>query len=201
MDDRSRRAGIVALLVLSAASLGLAPLALPPSYSWIRQTTSESAAQGVQGAWVARLGFLLFGLAVLWLVSFVGPRWGRWGARFLGAFGVLMLATAVFSHRPWLRDTSYDRFEDLLHSVTASAMGFAFAAGVVAVALRRRGPSRLDRSADTLAVAAAVIIPLAMSQGTAYQGLLQRSMFLVAFVWYAREGLRGALSRRHSRHG
>jgi len=193
LDDRSRRVGILALLVLSATCLGLAPLALAPSYSWVRYTTSESAAQGVQGAWVARFGFLLFGLAVLWLASFVGQRWGRWGALLLSTFGVLMLATAAFSHRPWVLDTPYDHLEDLLHSITASAMGFAFAAGVVAVGISRRGPSRLDRGADTLAVVVSVVLPLAMSQGTAYTGLLQRSMFLVAYIWYAREGLRGAL--------
>jgi hypothetical protein len=193
LDDRSRRVGILALLSLSATALGLAPLALPPSYSWVLYTTSESAAQGVQGAWVARLGFLLFGLAVLWLASFVGQRWGRWGALLLSTFGVLMLATAAFSHRPWVAGAPYDHFEDLLHSITASAMGFAFAAGVVAVGVSRRGPSRLDRGADTLAVVASVGIPLAMSQGGAYTGLLQRAMFLVSYVWYAREGLRGAL--------
>ncbi len=115
------------------------------------------------------------------------------GTRLLSAFGVLMLATAAFSHRPWVADAPYDHVEDLLHSITASAMGFAFAAGVVAVGVSRRGPSRLDRGADTVAVVASVVIPLAMAQGTAYTGLLQRSMFLVAYIWYAREGLRGAL--------
>jgi hypothetical protein len=147
----------------------------------------------VQGAWVARFGFLLFGFAVLWLASFASRRWGRWGALLLSTFGVMMLMTASFSHRPWVADAPYDHFEDLLHSITASAMGFAFAAGVVAVGVSRRGPSRLDRGVDTLAVIVSVVIPLAMSQGTAYTGLLQRSMFLMAYTWYAREGLRGPL--------
>jgi hypothetical protein len=192
LSERSQRTGIIGLLVLSAACLGLAPIALPSSYSWVLHTTSESAAQGLTGAWVARLGFLLFGFAVLWLVSFARQRWGRWGSLLLGTFGVMMLATAAFSHRPWLPAAPFDRFEDILHSFTASAMGLAFATGVVAVGIARRGPSLVDRGADILAVASSVVIPLAMSQGTAYTGVLQRSMFLVAYLWYAREAVRSA---------
>lgn len=45
-------------LATSMALLALAPLALPESYSWIELGTSESAAQGVEGAWVARAGFV-----------------------------------------------------------------------------------------------------------------------------------------------
>jgi hypothetical protein len=193
LTDRSRQAGILALLALSATCLALAPLALPPSYSWILHTTSEAAAQRVAGAWVTRSGFLLFGFAVLWLTSFAGRRWGRWGALLLGTFGVMMLMTAAFSHRPWVPDAPFDHFEDLLHSVTATSMGFAFAAGVVAVGVGRSDASRLDRSGDTLAVIASVVIPMAMSQGTALTGALQRLMFLVAYIWYAREVCHGAL--------
>jgi hypothetical protein len=53
---------------------------MPESYDWIEHTTSESAAQGVEGAWLARLGFLSFGLAVLWLSTGIKQTWAR-GAR------------------------------------------------------------------------------------------------------------------------
>jgi hypothetical protein len=102
----------------------------------------------------------------------------------------MMLGTAAFSHRPWLPGVPFDRIEDFLHSFTATAMGFAFAAGVIAVGIARRGPSRLDRSADVIAVASSVVLPLAMSQGTPYTGVLQRAMFLVAYLWYSREAAR-----------
>jgi hypothetical protein len=60
-DLAHQRAGIVTLLMLSAAAVAVAPLMLPGSYSWVRHAISESAAQGVVGAWVARLGLLLLG--------------------------------------------------------------------------------------------------------------------------------------------
>ncbi|HET9901772.1 MAG TPA: hypothetical protein VFR46_12025 [Actinomycetes bacterium] len=56
-------------LALSAIALGAAPALMPDDYSWIGHTTSESAAQGVSGAWLARLGFLLFGLSAIWLAA------------------------------------------------------------------------------------------------------------------------------------
>ena len=48
---------VCGLLAGAILALGLAPLAMPDSYSWIELGTSESAAQGTDGAWVARTGF------------------------------------------------------------------------------------------------------------------------------------------------
>ncbi len=181
--------GILACLAGSAAALALAPLLMPDSYSWVSHTTSESAAQGVSGAWLARLGFLMFGLAVLWLTAVSGARWGRWGKLFHGMFGVLMTAMAAFSHRPFESGITFDRTEDLLHSVTATAVGFAFAFGVVALMVRRPGRITSRRTLDVTALAASVAIPLSMSAWSGNAGLLQRLMFLVAYLWYTTEAL------------
>ena len=48
----------------------------------------ESAAQGLAGAWVARLGFVAFGLAVLWLAAGAAPGCGRGAVSMHAAFGV-----------------------------------------------------------------------------------------------------------------
>lgn len=186
------RVGVPLVLVLSALSLGLAPLAMPDGYSWILHSTSESAAQGLSGAWVARLGFLLFGLGVLWLAASPVRGWGVWASLMHGCFGVMMLGTAAFSHRPWLPGVPFDPVEDLLHSATATCMGFAFAIGVVLVALNRPRAEALSRLFDAVAVLASVVLPLAMSLGTPYTGVLQRSMFLMAYVWYGNAANRGA---------
>ena len=182
--------GVVTLLLLSAAALGMAPLALPPSYSWIAQGTSESAAQGLKNAWIARLGFLLFGFAVIGLVPLARSRWGGWGSVLLGTFGVLMVAAAAFSNLPWMPDVPGDDFEDVLHSVAATGMGIAFAGGVVAVGIRRRAPSRSVRGFDFVALAASVVLPIGMSVSDNYAGLLQRLMFSIAMIWFAAEALR-----------
>jgi hypothetical protein len=193
LSEERRRWAILVLLVGSGVAFLSAPLALPPTYSWLQHTISESAAQGLRGAWVARTGFLLYGLAVLWLTSVELRRWGTWGSTALATFGVMMLGTAAYSHRPWLSDVPFDPFEDFLHSATATIMGFAFAIGVILVGRGRAAPTRVDRGWDGVAVLASVVIPMAMMQGTQFTGLLQRAMFAVAYLWYGREAIQRAM--------
>jgi hypothetical protein len=80
----------------------------------------------------------------------------------------------------------FDRTEDLLHSVAATGMGFAFALGVVATALWRTR----RRVLDVIAVVAAVAIPLGMSAWPESGGAIQRLMFAVAYTWYGTEAVR-----------
>jgi hypothetical protein len=181
---------VLAGLALSALALLAAPLLVPSDYSWVSQTTSEAAAQGLEGAWMARLGFLLFGLPVVVLATVGRWRWGAWGAALHGAFGALMAAAAAFSDRPWQPGRHVDRVEDVLHSVAASAMGFAFAAGVVVVAVvAARTGQRRGTVLDVVAVVASVVLPLGMTVLPEAAGVLQRSMFAIAYAWYAREAL------------
>jgi hypothetical protein len=179
-------------LAISVAALATAPALLPAGYSWISRTTSESATQGLAGGWLGRLGFLFFGLSVLLLADVCRRGWGSWGTALHVAFGALMTAAATFSHRPWQAGVPFDRTEDLLHSVAATGMGLAFAAGVVAVMFERASLRRRLRVLDVMAVAASVAIPLAMSAVPSIDGLLQRLMFAVAYAWYVTEAVRGA---------
>jgi hypothetical protein len=171
----------VVLLAGSALALAVAPVLMPTSYSWIVHTTSESAAQGIEGAWLARLGFLLFGFGVLVLV-WAHPAWSPRARASHTAFGVLMVSAAAFSTRRWQPGASYDKVEDALHSVVASGLGVAFALGVLAVVMSQRPAIRL---LGPLAVAASIVLPLGMSLWDGAAGVLQRTMFAVAYTWYA----------------
>jgi hypothetical protein len=71
-------------------------------------------------------------------------------------------------------------------------MGVAFAAGVVAVAIRRRRRPHGRGVLDGIAVVASVAVPLAMTALPSADGLLQRLMFAIAYAWYGTEALRGA---------
>jgi hypothetical protein len=92
-------------------------------------------------------------------------------------------------------DDELRRTEDLLHSVAATGMGFAFALGVVAAMLWQGDLPRRWRLLDVAAVAASVVIPLGMAAIPEAQGLLQRVMFAVAYVWYAGEAVHMARDR------
>ncbi|MCB0117033.1 MAG: DUF998 domain-containing protein [Caldilineaceae bacterium] len=179
----------LAALAASALALGLAPLALADSYSWVEHTTSESGGQGVQGAWLARSGFVLFGLAVLWLVHLRTLRWRQPATVFHIVFAVCMVGVAAFSLRSWVTGAAYDAIEDLLHSECATVMGFAFAFGVTAVAFQRRSRGQRWRALDAVAVVASVVLPIWMSIDGSVDGAVQRAMFVIAYLWYAREAL------------
>jgi hypothetical protein len=187
---RARGLLVACLLIASAVAVGLAPRLMPASYSWVVHTTSESAAQGVDGAWLARLGFLVFGLAVLALCVVAQRRWSGLATVMHGAFGVLMVAAGTFSARSWEAGVPFDRVEDVLHSVAATGMGFAFALGVLAVASGGwRHRQTVRRMLDVLAVAASVVVPLSMMAAPDLAGVLQRSMFAIAYLWYLGESL------------
>ncbi|MCO5317446.1 MAG: DUF998 domain-containing protein [Microthrixaceae bacterium] len=186
---------IVAMLVSSVALLLLAPLVLDESYSWVRHTTSEAAAQGVTGAWMTRAGFALFGLAVIWLAVRRGLCWGQPATGLHALFGACMVAVAAFSLRSWQPGVPFDATEDMLHSIAATLMGFAFAFGVVAVGLRRgRAPG--SRVLDVGAVTASVLLPLWMVAAPDHAGMLQRLMFAIAYLWYGTEAITGSRPRR-----
>lgn len=191
MEQSPARIFIILAFLASIAFLVIAPLALPDSYSVVEHTNSEAGAQATEGAWLARTGFLLFGLGVFCL-SIVKRDWPM-SVRYLhGLFGLAMIAAAAYSHRPTLDDVDYDRVEDMLHSVAATGMGFAFAAGVLVAGWRRIPRWRVF---DVVALMSAIVIPIAMATTEGADGLWQRGMFLVAYVWF---GIEATESRRRT---
>lgn len=181
------------LLVGSAACVSAAPWAIRASYSLIRFTVSKSAAQGVPGGWVTRLGFVLLGLSVLIISSLADRRWnrlGRWSHRI---YALAVIGAAAFSDAPWT-GIAYDEVENSLHTAAAVAAGVAFSVGVLAVAFHedRRVPAAMQLF-DWAAVGAAIIVGPVMFMFAGVSGITQRIMFAIAYLWYAGEAL--ALAR------
>ncbi|MFM9884651.1 MAG: DUF998 domain-containing protein [Burkholderiales bacterium] len=192
--------GVLLLLAASATCVLAAPLAMPDGYSWLTNAISESAAQGLQSAWIARLGFLLFGCAVLWLAAYLRSIWARGAYWMQVAFAICMIGTAAFSHKPWLANVPLDLFEDLLHSVTATGMGFAFSFGVVARLFQRGNGEHLKKALDVIALVAATSLSPLGELWPSIAGLLQRTLFGVAYLWFAYEALAAStpISRQSS---
>ena len=92
-----------------------------------------------------------------------------------------MIATAAFSHRPWV-----DEMEDLLHSRTATGMGFAFSFGVASGLIVRHAVA-IEMLFDLVALGAAIAIPLLALKLPEFDGFLQRVLFAIAYLWFARE--------------
>lgn len=177
------------LLAVSALLVIAASAAMPDGYSWRLHSISESAAQGQQNGWIAKLAFLSFGTAVLCLAIAMRQRWARMTYWMNVVFAFFMFGAAAFAHSPWLPGVPSDQFEDFLHSVCASGMGFAFCVGVVA-RLAQRGPHALiGKALDVVALAAATALPLLLASGSNAGGLAQRLMFTIAYAWFGHEAL------------
>jgi len=116
--------------------------------------------------------------------------WGTVAAGFHAAFGALMVAVAAFSHANPFGGQS-DATEDLLHSIAASGMGFAFALGVVACQVHQRRA----RVFDVVAVVASIVIPLSMLLWPEADGAVQRLMFAISYLWYGAEALTSGSAR------
>ncbi len=189
----------VALIFISAILVFVAAVAMPDAYSWRAHSISESAAQGLQRAWIARLAFICFGSAVLVLSLAMRRTWPAATYWMHLAFAACMIGTAAFSHKPWIAGIPYDEFEDFLHSVTATGMGFAFCLGVAAMLFRRKRVLRMNRTLDVLALIAGTGMPMLFALYPGNGGLIQRVMFVVAYAWYGAEALALRGKQTHSR--
>lgn len=189
ISPRPARVVVLLLLLSSAVLVVLAADAMPDAYSWKSHAISESAAQGQQHAWLGRLAFLCFGGAVLLLGLAARAEWGRGAYWCHLLFAGCMFGTSAFSHKPWEAGVPFDAFEDLLHSMTATAMGFAFVAGVALRFLQRAAPSKAMRGLDLIAVLCGSLLSPLGAALPEMGGVLQRAMFTVAYFWYGAEAL------------
>jgi hypothetical protein len=168
--------------LIAAAAMAIGPAFNVEGYSSMHHSTSELGAQDTQGAWIMNAGFIAFGAGVL-TDALRGFRGAYIPAALFAVFGAAMILTGIFSHRPIDPDAAYSVLEDDLHSVFSSIVGAAFAFGVLTFMYVRRdlGPA----AAHWVAVAAATLLPLGMYFYPSIEGVLQRLMFFVSFVWLA----------------
>ncbi|MDH3293030.1 MAG: DUF998 domain-containing protein [Acidimicrobiia bacterium] len=176
---------IIGLLAAALIAFAVAPTLVAESYSWVEFGISESAAQGVEGAWLARVGMILFGLAVLWLVGLGHRDWGPLATAMHLLFGVSMFGVAAFAAKSWEDGAAFVETEDALHSAFAATAGFGIVVGIAVLIVRRRRRSVRAALPDWVAFLVTALIPLTAS--TDIWGLMQRIMFFAAAAWYARE--------------
>lgn len=204
MDDRRLvLPGIIAGLLLSATAFALSPLLMPDSYSWVAHTLSQAGAQGQEGGWLSRVGFLFAGLTVLRLARFDVVDWmsiARIAHRLNGA---LLLAAVAFSDRSWDAGAPYDRVENIVHSAIATMIAISFTFGVLLVAYQKWFVHGRLPMLETIVVAVQMVMPPMMLVWVEGTGLIERVMFGTAFVWYGWEVLRcaGFVRAAHASRG
>ena len=180
-----------AVFLASCLCLAVAPVLMPDAYSPVTMAISDTAAQGVPHAWVARLGFLLSAAAIVLLARSRASNWGPWGRALHTLYAVLVVALAVFSQKPWAGGP-FNEIENLTHSILAPVAGVVFTAGVVVVSMRRASRDRLARLLDGVTIGAMLVLPVIMLGVSGLDGASQRTAVVLGYLWYAFETLRMA---------
>lgn len=173
--------GGIAIIIVAIV---LGHLFSPPEFSWVQHSTSEQAGQAMPGAWIMRIGFFAYGAGTVF-AALLDWRNRVWVRTALVVFGAGLIATGLWSNASILSEVLSDMDEDNMHSIASGVVGTAFAVACAA-RLFAPGGDRCDWL-SWLGLLAAAVIPLAMVELSEFRGLLQRIMFVLSFVFVARE--------------
>ena len=128
----------------------IGPLFTAPGYSVQSHSISELGAQTTPNSWIMNVGFVSFGIGVL-PDAVMRFRSTPIGALSFSVFGLSMILTGFFSHRPIDLSLPYDVVHDQLHTFFSGAIGTSFAVGTLSFAFSE--PARLAKVACAAASA------------------------------------------------
>jgi TRAP-type C4-dicarboxylate transport system permease small subunit len=177
------------LPAIAFALLALAPAYMPPGYDAVKNSISESAAQGIAMAWVARLGLCAFGLSAWWMAARLCPE-QLLTAIALAVFGAGLVASACWSHRPWVAGMPFDHVEDCIHSFAAQLAGVGITVATAAHLITRLASGHNTDSLDWVALFAVLAGSAGFALAPAVSGLIQRGMFAAILLWLWHVGRR-----------
>lgn len=166
----------IGIIAFSAAVLA-GPWYTDAGYSVIGNLISELAAQKTMNNFIMVAGFLALGLGIV----ADGVRRFQYSAVPFIAFGLFMALAGMFGHKPIAAAVPYSDLAHKAHSVLASLAGVSITLALVWHALRNGIRSR--RLAALSLALLCVALPLSMLGFPAIQGLIQRFMYLLVFVW------------------
>ncbi|QSX09433.1 DUF998 domain-containing protein [Alkalibacter rhizosphaerae] len=169
----------LAFVLLIGVSLVLPSFSVD-EYRILLNTTSHLGAQHAPLAWIMNATFLLLGSATI--LSGWRAFNGYWFQRIaLIVFGLALMGTGIFQHRPIVEGLSFNMLEDQLHSIFASVVGTAFTLFAISVAFIEK--EKEDRIGAILMGLASILLSLLIFRVSSLAGIWQRAMFFLAFGW------------------
>ncbi len=177
-----------AYLVLITAMFIL-PLFSFEEYSILKNTTSQLGAQNTPNAWIMNLVFILAGSASI-VEGWIHLK-QYWFQKFvITIFGLTLILTALFQTAPIVEGIPFNDYEDRMHTFFANIVGFSFAVFAFSAAFIERTTG--ERALALLVSILAIGLSVLMFSFAGYAGILQRTMFIIAFGWliffYSRAG-------------
>ena len=91
------------------------------------------------------------------------------------------MLTGIFHHAPIIDGFIFNSFEDKLHSIFATIVGFSFAIYAMSSAFIEKAVRY--RIIDIAVGFTATILSVLMSYLPNYSGIWQRAIFVISFVW------------------
>ena len=169
-------------LAISATLLGAAPAWMPRGFDWRRHTVSDSAAQDLPHAWLARAGLALLGIASVQL-AIDAAHLGSAARLGLALFGVGMISSGAWSRRPWQHTASFDQRADRIHSLSARTAGMGYVAAGLAHVSDRWHVADTHLAITVAAQVTALVCPAITFRVPRVGGVAQRVMFGVSYLW------------------
>lgn len=171
---------ILATTIFIVAIL-FAHLLITDKYNWTQNTISDLGAQGYKYKYIMQTGFLLFGTVLATGIFFNGLSW-----RVLPIliYGIAVAFTGIFCTKPFSGNLPYSIVASNLHSTFAQVAGIAFSIGILIQLF-----FTTDINTKYLHIVFFLfVIGLSSAFGLVknYQGIIQRLLYLVSFIWLMR---------------
>ena len=160
----------------------------PPEYNWTQNTVSDLAAQGLKNQWIMQAGFIGFGvlLNIGFVQKFISAPKISSPDLLIMLYGLAILLSGFFSTEPFIKGINFSAQENRLHSLFASAAGFAFTIGIFyrLVTAPTSGEKWLHAVFFLLVMGASLLFGLSESGILLIaKGIVQRTLYLVSFIW------------------
>jgi hypothetical membrane protein len=188
---KSYRPAIIYILIF----IVIAHIVVGEQYVWYRHSISQLAGQEYAQAWIMRAGFLGFGVLVqiagIGRIRAAGRYWYR--ELPIMIYGLSILASGIFSAAPFIEGVAYSEWEAQLHTLFATAGGWALTAGILLYMLTDRLNSR--RTVHAVALILTMGVAFSFFSLPTVSGALQYLLWLVGFSWLAYLGSGTTLSQ------
>lgn len=164
---------------------------VPPAYDWAQNTVSDLASQEHTYKWIMQIGFIGFGLLLIWGVIFHFNKNRRaYFLLFVAVYGLSILMSGIFCTMPIDPSMSFSANESKLHSMFATIAGIAMSLGILLqVIMSANSRQRWMRIAFFL-----LIVGISGLFGLAEnhilmldKGIIQRVLYLVGLAWLVYE--------------
>lgn len=151
-----------------------------PEYVIFKNTTSHLGAQNAPNAWIMNLSFILIGAAT------IHEMWKALGAFWfqkiiISVFAIGLIMTGIFHHAPIVEGIPFSDFQDQMHSIFASIVGFSFTLFAISIAFIEEEKNR--RIIAFIVCLGSMAISVLIFTVPDFAGIWQRIMFIGAFGW------------------